>query len=157
MNLFCWTPSVDIFNILPGFLWQPLLRSKKEIFRTVKCSFSLVTLFFAVQKRPREWLVWTSRVRHIHQRVRLSLRRWHNMVAGRNSGVFVDNNKLRVVTCRGDRNVYSALSTWAWVLFQWRRAKKNPWIQERKKFRNFKLRALKVAGRILLGVFVKDV
>ena len=26
MNLFCWAPSVDIFNILPGFLWQPLLR-----------------------------------------------------------------------------------------------------------------------------------
>ena len=25
MNLFCWPPSVDIFNILHGFLWQPLL------------------------------------------------------------------------------------------------------------------------------------
>ena len=25
MNLFGWTPSVDIFYILPGFLWQPLL------------------------------------------------------------------------------------------------------------------------------------
>ena len=25
MNLFCWPPSVDILNILPGFLWQPLL------------------------------------------------------------------------------------------------------------------------------------
>ena len=25
MNLVCWPPSVDIFNILPGFLWQPLL------------------------------------------------------------------------------------------------------------------------------------
>ena len=25
MNLFCWPLSVDIFNILPGFLWQPLL------------------------------------------------------------------------------------------------------------------------------------
>ena len=25
MNLFCWPPSVDIFNILPGFFWQPLL------------------------------------------------------------------------------------------------------------------------------------
>ena len=25
MNLFCWPPSVDIFNILRGFLWQPLL------------------------------------------------------------------------------------------------------------------------------------
>ena len=25
MNLFCWPPSVNIFNILPGFLWQPLL------------------------------------------------------------------------------------------------------------------------------------
>ena len=25
INLFCWPPSVDIFNILPGFLWQPLL------------------------------------------------------------------------------------------------------------------------------------
>ena len=26
MNLFCWPPSVDILNIVPGFLWQPLLR-----------------------------------------------------------------------------------------------------------------------------------
>ena len=25
MNLFCGSPSVDIFNILPGFLWQPFL------------------------------------------------------------------------------------------------------------------------------------
>ena len=25
MNLFCRPPSVDIFNISPGFLWQPLL------------------------------------------------------------------------------------------------------------------------------------
>ena len=25
MNLFCWPPSIDIFNTLPGFLWQPLL------------------------------------------------------------------------------------------------------------------------------------
>ena len=25
MNLFRWPPSVDIFNTLPGFLWQPLL------------------------------------------------------------------------------------------------------------------------------------
>ena len=25
MNLFCWPPSVDMFNILPGLLWQPLL------------------------------------------------------------------------------------------------------------------------------------
>ena len=32
------------------------------------------------------------------------------MVAGRNSGVFVDNNKLRVMTSRSDHNVYSALS-----------------------------------------------
>ena len=28
MKLFCWPPSVDIFNILPGFLWQPLLKCK---------------------------------------------------------------------------------------------------------------------------------
>ena len=39
-----------------------------------------------------------------------------------------------------------------------KKLKKNPWIQGRKKFRNFNLRALKVAGGIvLLGVFVKDV
>ena len=25
MNLFCWPPSVDFCNILPGFLWQPFL------------------------------------------------------------------------------------------------------------------------------------
>ena len=30
MNLFCWPPSVDIFNILPGFLWQPLLNIFKK-------------------------------------------------------------------------------------------------------------------------------
>ena len=29
MNLFCWPPSVDIFNILPDFLWQPLLKKDK--------------------------------------------------------------------------------------------------------------------------------
>ena len=34
MNLFCWPPSVDIFNILPGFLWQPLLRHWKEVDNT---------------------------------------------------------------------------------------------------------------------------
>ena len=39
-----------------------------------------------------------------------------------------------------------------------KKLKKNPWIQGRKKFRNFNLRALKVAGGIvLLGVFVEDV
>ena len=38
-----------------------------------------------------------------------------------------------------------------------RRRRTNPWIQRRKKFRNVNLRALKVAGRIFLGVFVKDV
>ena len=27
MSLCCWPPSVDICNILPGFLWQPLLTS----------------------------------------------------------------------------------------------------------------------------------
>ena len=31
MNLFCWPPSVDIFNISPGFLWQPLLIVELEI------------------------------------------------------------------------------------------------------------------------------
>ena len=31
MNLFCWPPSVDIFNILPGFLWQPLLKPQTRI------------------------------------------------------------------------------------------------------------------------------
>ena len=31
MNLFCWPPSVDIFNILPGFLWQPLLNRIVEL------------------------------------------------------------------------------------------------------------------------------
>ena len=34
--------------------------------------------------------------------------------------------------------------------------KKNPWIQGKKKFRNFNLRALKINGQILLCVFVKD-
>ena len=33
MNLFCWPPSADIFNILPGFLWQSLL-SAYTIFYT---------------------------------------------------------------------------------------------------------------------------
>ena len=31
MNLFCWPPSVDIFNFLPGFLWQALLSDKNII------------------------------------------------------------------------------------------------------------------------------
>ena len=37
-----------------------------------------------------------------------------------------------------------------------KKLKKNPWIQVKRKFRNFNLRALKVNGQILLGVFVKD-
>ena len=35
-------------------------------------------------------------------------------------------------------------------------AEEKPWIQGKKKFRNFNLLALKVNGQILLGVFVKD-
>jgi len=38
-----------------------------------------------------------------------------------------------------------------------KKLKEIPWIQGRKKFRNVNLRALQVTGRILLGVFVKDV
>ena len=30
MNLLCWPPSVDIFNILLGFLWQPLLKHNHD-------------------------------------------------------------------------------------------------------------------------------
>ena len=30
MNLFCSPPSVDIFNILPGFLRQPLLKNEAK-------------------------------------------------------------------------------------------------------------------------------
>ena len=33
-KLFCWPPSVDIFKILPRFLWQPLLRHWKEVDNT---------------------------------------------------------------------------------------------------------------------------
>ena len=43
------------------------------------------------------------------------------------------------------------------ISFQWRSWRKNPWIQRRKKFRNVNLRALKVAGRTLFCVFLKDV
>ena len=60
------------------------------------------------------------------------------------------------MTCRSDRHVYSALSAWGWVLFQWR-----SWGRlgrfRRKKFGDVNLRALKDARRIFLGVFVKDV
>ena len=31
IKLFCWPPSVDIFNILPGFLWQPLCDKLSQI------------------------------------------------------------------------------------------------------------------------------
>ena len=59
-----------------------------------------------------------------------SLGWWHNMVAGRNSAVFVENNKLRLVTCRSDRDDYLALSAWAWVLFQWRSWRRTRWFFE---------------------------
>ena len=32
MNLFRWPPLVDIFNILRGFLWQPLLKCLDTVF-----------------------------------------------------------------------------------------------------------------------------
>ena len=35
MNLFCRPPSVDIFNILPGFLWQPLLNTEQFFFFSI--------------------------------------------------------------------------------------------------------------------------
>ena len=38
MNLFCRPPSVDIFNILPGFLWQPLLNSLYWYKDIVRCT-----------------------------------------------------------------------------------------------------------------------
>ena len=36
------------------------------------------------------------------------------------------------------------------------KAEEKPWIQGKKKFRNFNLLALNINGQILLGVFVKD-
>ena len=71
-------------------------------------------IFFAVQKRPIEWRVPTSSVFHFHRRARLS------EVMTKHGGrtqfcYFVENNKLRVVTCRSDRDDYSAISAWAWV------------------------------------------
>ena len=61
------------------------------------------------------------------------------------------------MTCRSDRDIYSALSAWPWLLFQWR-----SWRRTRgfRGGRSFVIsifdRALKVNGQILLGVFVKD-
>ena len=34
MSLFCWPPSIDIFNILPSFLRQPLLRRLRMLIPT---------------------------------------------------------------------------------------------------------------------------
>ena len=41
MNWFCRLPSVDMFNILPGFLWQPLL-NKAEYRNTVNHNVPLL-------------------------------------------------------------------------------------------------------------------
>ena len=38
LNLFCWAPSVDIFNISPAFLWQPLLKAK-QLFVCLRARF----------------------------------------------------------------------------------------------------------------------
>ena len=40
MNLFCWPPSFDIFNILPGFLWPPLLSLFKPV--KSKCNYRMI-------------------------------------------------------------------------------------------------------------------
>ena len=45
MNLFCWPPSVDIFNILPGFLWQPLLNLLETCF-----NYAIYELFKVVDE-----------------------------------------------------------------------------------------------------------
>ena len=47
---------------------------------------------------------------------------------------FIENNKLRVVTCRSDRDVYSALSAWPWLLFQGRSWRKTRGFRERRSF-----------------------
>ena len=58
MNLFCWSPSVDIFNILPGFLWQPLFKLYSIVhvaMETTKTSNftsqskSFISIFFTCQ------------------------------------------------------------------------------------------------------------
>ena len=76
MSLFCWPPSVDIFNILPGFLWQPLLRSyctslrhsMVRLQRTWLSSSVLVFLgellglltnfYWSSQRTSSNWLAW---------------------------------------------------------------------------------------------------
>ena len=50
MKLFCWLPSVDSFNILPDFLWQPLLNNvpksfwEKQIYYLIslECYFAFI-------------------------------------------------------------------------------------------------------------------
>ena len=45
MNLFCLPSSVGIFNILPGFLWQPLLNSHNLVlFKNPRDKLQILTL-----------------------------------------------------------------------------------------------------------------
>ena len=68
MNLFCWPPSVDIFNILPGFLWQPLCDKLSQIdnksWTCCLCFFSQNGLHNKLNSQlslsPWKWQNWTT-------------------------------------------------------------------------------------------------
>ena len=140
------------------FIKCSLRPQKKDFWR--RKTFVFLVSFLTVQKRPIEWLVQTLLVRHFPRLARLSgvmtqsgFLPW---LPARNSGFFYWKQQA---SCRD-------LQKRSWCLFSFismtmttlprKELKKNPWIQGKKKFRNFNLRALKINGQILLCVFVKD-
>ena len=52
MSIFCWPLSVDIFNILPGFLWQPLLIQAENILLSAEACRSVSLEWFSWVKNP---------------------------------------------------------------------------------------------------------
>ena len=116
---------------------------KKNFWR--RKTFVFLVSFLTVQKRPIEWLVQTLLVRHFPRRARLSgvmtQSGFFPWLPARNSGFF---HWKQQASCRD-------LQKRSWYLFSFisltlttlpmKKLKKNPWIQGRKKFRDFDLRS----------------
>ena len=69
MNLFCWPPSVDIFNILPGFLWQPLLIRVQFVELTVEELFAeSIDVWVLRENTPSTSLNFIDRIRNLLSR-----------------------------------------------------------------------------------------
>jgi len=103
-------------------------KTQKKRFLAQKNVRSLSSFFLPFRRgQKNDWFKLYSS--DIFLGVQGSLGLWRNMVAyyGCLHAILVFLLKTTsFVTCRSDRDVYSALSAWPWLLFQWRSWRRSP-------------------------------